>query len=486
MTLAEVLERARGAVGRLDHHVVLGGPARRHGLDGVVTLALSPRGAFVDRFQGRVSTVVGFDGETGWGLDMSGMPRTLDLDEVDTPRLVFAVLSGHWLDQGSFEIELHPTRSDDGVVALLLGLRGAAASATLLLDRSTWLPKRLERPLVGWERTWDFDDYRTDSGVTLPRRLAHTQAGLTDVDRFEVLTMQADHPASCYRAITTEPDDVRYDDAVPPRIELMKIRTGHVFVRPRIDGEDVGWFAFDTGSGAGFTLLATVAERLGMPRFGELAGGGAGAAIQTVSLRQGRTFELGPVTISNSVYVELPGELNETMKQLANIDVVGTCGYDLFRRCVVGMDLARGEAFLQPRDGGPRPEMWHPLTLQHRIPGLRCRFEGGREGVFQVDTGAGALVLFHSPAVQRLGLLEGRAVQKMPVRGAAGSVDTMVGTLGWIEIAGQRRTGVTAMFVTGDSGALADPETLGTLGGILLAPKKLVFDYARRRMAVID
>jgi hypothetical protein len=117
---------------------------------------------------------------------------------------------------------------------------------------------------------------------------------------------------------------------------------------------------------------------------------------------------------------------------------------------------------------------------------VRCRFEGGHEGVFQVDTGAGPLVLFHSPAVQRLGLLEGRAVRPMPVQGAAGSVDTMFGTLEWIEIAGQRRTGVPAMFVTGASGALADPYTLGTVGGILLAPKKLVFDYARRRMAVID
>jgi hypothetical protein len=42
------------------------------------------------------------------------------------------------------------------------------------------------------------------------------------------------------------------------------------------------------------------------------------------------------------------------------------------------------------------------------------------------------------------------------------------------------------MFVTGTSGTLADPHTLGTLGGILLAPKKLLFDYGRRRMAVID
>ena len=196
---------------------------------------------------------------------------------------MFAVLSGLWLDEGSFDVELDPARSDDRFVALRLGLRSEVEGAMLLLERSTWLPQRLERPLVGWERTWHFDDYQADSGITLPRRLTRTQGGLTEVDRFQDVVTQTEAPALGYRAITTEPEDVRYDITIAPRIELMKIRTGHVFVRPKIDGEDVGWFAFDTGSGAGFTLLASVAERLGMPRFGELSGGGAGAAIQTLS-----------------------------------------------------------------------------------------------------------------------------------------------------------------------------------------------------------
>jgi hypothetical protein len=487
MTRSEVLAKARAAIGRLDRHGVVRGPAQRHGLDGEVELSLSPTGEFVERFRGRVGTTVGYDGERGWALDMSGMPASLDLDEVETPRLVYAVLTGHWLDEdGSFELDLDPALTDDRDVGLRLSVRGAAAPGTLLLDPTTWLPRRLERPLVGWARTWEFDGYRAESGLTLPRRITHIQGGLADVDHLESVTPLLDDPSLAYRTVTAEPDDVRYDPAVPPRIELMKIRTGHVFVRPKIDGRDVGWFAFDTGSGAGFTLLDAIAEDLGMPRLGRWAGGGAGSAIQIVSLRQGRSFELGPVTISNSVYVELPEELHATMKRLADIEVVGTCGYDLFRRCVVEMDLGRAEAFLHPRDGGPSPAAWFDLTLQHRIPSLRCRFEGGHEGLFQVDTGAGPVVVFHSPAVERLKLLEGRAVQPMPLQGAAGSVETMLGKLAWIEIAGQRHTDVPALFVTGASGALADPHTQGTLGGILLAPKKLVFDYGRRRMAVID
>jgi len=261
------------------------------------------------------------------------MPGALELDELETPRLLYAVLTGHWLDEdGSFELDLDPVRTDNRQVGLRLSVRGTAA------------------------------------------------------------------PATAYRAVTAEPDDVPYDPAVPPRIELMKIRTGHVFVRPKIDGRDVGWFAFDTGTGAGLTLLDAIAEELGMPRLGRRAGGGAGSAIQIASLRQGRSFELGPVTIANSVYVELPDQLRVTMRRLADIEVVGTCGYDL----------------------------------------------------------------------------------------SAGSVETMLGKVAWIDIAGERRSDVPALFVTGASGALADPHTHGTIGGILLAPRKLLFDYGRRRMAVID
>jgi predicted aspartyl protease len=320
--------------------------------------------------------------------------------------------------------------------------------------------------------------------VTLARTLVRTEGGVAGVDRFEALTVVRGEAAR-FRPVTSEPDDARYDPSVEPRIALLKIDSGHVFVRPKIDGREVGWFALDTGSGAGFTILPRVADALDLPRFGQIAGGGAGTAVQIMSFRQGRTFELGPVTIVGSVYAELPDELNVTMKRLADIDVVGTCGYDLFRRFIVELDLARAEVILHPRDGGPQPDAWFDLKLQRGIPSLRCRFEG-REGQFQIDTGAGPLVIFHSPAVEELKLLEDRETETASIQGAAGSVESEVGKLAWIEIAGQRLPDVPALFVTGTMGALADPHTQGTLGGILLAPKRLVFDYRRRRMAVLD
>ena len=44
---------------------------------------------------------------------------------------------------------------------------------------------------------------------------------------------------------------------------------------------------------------------------------------------------------------------------------------------------------------------------------------------------------------------------------------------------------VTAIFVTGQHGALADPYTDGTFGGLLFATFNVVFDYPHQRIALI-
>ncbi|HJQ98353.1 MAG TPA: hypothetical protein VJ826_08560, partial [Candidatus Polarisedimenticolaceae bacterium] len=106
MSAVEILARARAATGRLTADVELSGPSERAGLPSETTVTLSPDGRFVERVRGRVSTTAGYDGRRGWALDISGMPMTLDLDDEETPRLVYAVVSGYWLYGEEFQVEL--------------------------------------------------------------------------------------------------------------------------------------------------------------------------------------------------------------------------------------------------------------------------------------------------------------------------------------------------------------------------------------------
>src|SRR5262249_5548057 len=134
------------------------------------------------------------------------------------------------------------------------------------------------------------------------------------------------------------PKDTEFKSDKSAPIELKRTRTGHFFVRPKINAQDLGWFALDTGSGAGMTIVPEATERAGMPSFGTVLRGGAGN-ISEVHLRRGTSFELGPITIRDTIYVEMPQEFVSTMRHATGLDVMGTCGYDLFARAVIELDL---------------------------------------------------------------------------------------------------------------------------------------------------
>jgi hypothetical protein len=129
---------------------------------------------------------------------------------------------------------------------------------------------------------------------------------------------------------------------------------------------------------------------------------------------------------------------------------------------------------------------WHRLYVDQRVPCVEASFEG-HSGVFRLDTGAApSTVAFHAPAVERLKLLEGRATNPSMAAGVGGAIPAREGELAWFEIAGRRHEHVEATFISDGKGALADPYTLGNLGGELLKPFRLVMDYQKGRIAYVE
>ena len=54
------------------------------------------------------------------------------------------------------------------------------------------------------------------------------------------------------------PADADFDRSVSPNVEVRRLASGHLFVKPQINGTDVGWFALDTGSGVGMAIVSVV------------------------------------------------------------------------------------------------------------------------------------------------------------------------------------------------------------------------------------
>ncbi len=483
-SVGEALARVRAAVGyeRLRgqaNGVVAEGTTRYRGLDSKFTFLFAPDGRFRSEIAGRLGGVSGFDGAQGWEVDWSGMPRTLELEDLEVTQFHAWVHSGRWLAEDSpFAISLDPAKTDDKRVAFRLALKKGVLEATMFVERATWLPKTVVRT-EGGEEVMELGEYREVLGFRFPHRLTRSIGGVTSV--FEIRTVAA-APASAragFERITKRPADARWDATTPARIEVRRVRSGHLLVHPLVNGKDVGWFILDSGAGA-MVIDLKVAEQLEMPAFGEILAVGANGTTKA-RFRQGETFKLGPVTLSGTRYLELDLKF---LTDAFGVPIGGICGRDLFARAAVEIDIStESVALYDPTRYRLEGATWQELFFSGRNPVVRARFEGDREGYFRLDTGAGQTVSMHSPAVERYKLLSGRETRATRSGGVGGSQESRAGKLTWFEFAGRRFEALEVEFASTSEGAFSDVYTAGNIGAGLLREFRIVFDYGNKRIA---
>lgn len=250
--LATVMQRAREAAGddwTRAHAALHGsGTARFLGQDGRLEVVLAADGRFVRRADATLGDALGSDGPGVWTVDWSGMPRELQLAERDWHLMTMAIASGAWLREGfPFELALAPGATA-GTPALEVRRPGSHAPMTLHLDPATHLPARLTRAGVLGEHLVLFSTYRDVAGAKLPMRIEDATAGQGIVFELHELRPGVGAGDAAFR-MPPAPADARFAADVPAALEVRRARTGHLLVKPRIDGRDVGWFIFDSGAG---------------------------------------------------------------------------------------------------------------------------------------------------------------------------------------------------------------------------------------------
>lgn len=270
----------------------------------------------------------------------------------------------------------------------------------------------------------------------------------------------------------------RFELGVPAQLGVTRARSGHLLVRPRIDGLDAGWFIFDTG--AGICVIST-------PRLVdfELAHEGPIQAIgvgggESAQLHRARELALGPLVLDGHPLMSTDLGF---LEQHLGYPISGVIGFGLLSQCVAEIDL--GEARVALHDPA-RYELergtWTELDLEDRVPAVRARFERG-EGLFRLDTGASGTLTFHEPAVEKWKLLELEGLQPTSLGGVGGFVQAQRGTIEWFELGGHRHESVSVALSTSGSGVHAQGRVDGNVGGELLRPFVLVLDYPGRRIA---
>lgn len=236
-------------------------------------------------------------------------------------------------------------------------------------------------------------------------------------------------------------------------------------------------FLVDTGAG-GWTITPDAAQEAGLEIVGQSHSTDPAGTSVAMDTCLARSVLLGPARFEDQVFRTV--ELLKT-----GDDSVGLIGHGLFGRCVVEYDGPGGKISLHdPEEYELSGASWQEMVPGQRVPTIKATFEGHTE-LFRVDTGSSSWVVFNSPCVERLGLLENRETETVEAIGGVGRFTIEQGVIEWFELGGRRFEAVTAEFATIKVGVLADPFTAGLINNQLLDPFELVLDYRHDRIAFV-
>lgn len=482
-----ILARARAALGwervaSSQGAVEVHGAARFLGTDAEQTLLFDGRGRFVNVLEGPLAQWSGFDGETFWSVDWTRTPRVLELGDRTNAEVMALFLTGGWAAAGGpLEFELAP-EPPEGELALEFDHADGVMTGVVHLDAQTCLPRKLSFGPKDGHSLWTFTDYRSHDGFSFPQRMELAQEGLAqslETSSVELLAKVADER---FAPRLAPPGDTRFDPEVQAALEVKKVPSGHLLVHPTIDDKDLGWFIFDSGAGIN-CIDKKAASQLGGEPFGEIRARGIGGTIPA-HFRSAREMRLGPMTVEGPIFMELDLAF---LEQHFGVPVGGIVGYELFARCTVELDITGAAIALNdPADYAlPEQSQWEDALLYGRHPCVRASVEE-REGVFKIDTGAaGDTVTMHYQAVIDLGLLEGRETRAGAAGGVGGQVSVRSAELASFDLGGRRFAPVQASFALEDKGAFSDAYVWGNIGGELIEPFVLVFDYPHRRIGFV-
>ncbi|HEV2802077.1 MAG TPA: retropepsin-like aspartic protease [Pyrinomonadaceae bacterium] len=491
LTVARVLANVRKAVGhgrlkRLRHGFVVEEAGKEAKAEEGKVLTFGAAGEYREDTRPQNSRPLGFDGRFGWQVDRTGLAAHMPQRLREKLLIPAWVRGGWWLDERApFVYSILPEETNDKRVALSMRVsKRGLVGAKVFIDRATWLPEAF---VVEYERgpfTVTLRDYQETLGFRFPHTTVVNYRGSDS--EWKVRSVREARAEDTARfAAPPLPSDTVFDNTLPAELQVAQgvafspTSPGHYYVRPLVDGRDVGWFHFDTGGDAMY-LDAKFADELKMPVLGRSQSMGADGKPQEVTIRQGKTLQLGRVTFKNPIY--LSTDLSDKNAP-PGTRRAGLIGHPLLARVVVEVTGGGQKIALYDPATYKLPRgRWQELSYIDLTPAVVCRFEGNREGLFQLDTGYTGTVTFYDKFIRDEKLIEGRAVKEETSFGSGGNYKLLTGTVEWFELAGVRfkqpRAGFRVAGLSREGGA-------GVVGREFLAPFTIVFNYPARRIAFL-
>lgn len=468
--------------------VALDGRGSLIGVPQDVEMLLSPKGDYFSAYRGKLPIAEGVIASRGvpalWARDLGNEILTPSLGDADTLRLRALALSGAWTRDGALALSIDD-KTTDAQAVLRFTLPEGRVAGVIRIDRAAWRVSEWTYSAGDGDQSIRFEGTLNSKLGWYPARVISTSPSGTETAielRSAALATEA-QAANLQRPTFRRgvPDDVTFDSAVPPELEVKRAKSGHLLVRPKVNGQEAAWWIFDTGAGQN-CIDKKVVDRLSIERFGIVPVNGIGGTVHSNFVRPA-TLSLGPVTLTDPIMTEI--DLSMISTALGD-EIGGIVGFNTIFRCVARVDLALVKVSLHdPATFDAGSIVWTPVRLYNRHPIVDAGFEG-HHGLFKLDTGANNTISFHVPAVESMKLLEGRETTEGKTGGVGGFRAVRQGKVAWFELGGQRLENIDAEFATEKVGALHDAYSLGNIGVKLMRGFELVFDYQHERMGFVD
>ena len=421
----------------------------------------------------------GFDGHSAWIDGPAGVPHVMVRSARDLSRIVAYVIEGTWACLDA-PLRFKLLGADPSGAALEVTCADGDTPAQLYLDPKTYLPTRLTHWGSDGEDQWTFSNYTREAGWAVPTHVEHHGGDENEQIAIESVSVSKGGGPS-YGEPKTGSTGATFDRSAPRQLEVKRV-AGYLFVHPKLNGRDEGWFFFDTGADC-MVIDSHLADKYGVPAIGSEFNAGV-VATSRMSICEGIRFELGPITLPRPTYYEMD---MAPFSAAFGIPVVGICGYDYISRGSFDIDL--GKKTIEVCEPGhaslPAGARWVPFTYNSNVPCVQCGFAPNHTGFFAVDTGSGSAVDFCSPTVEKYDMLKGRAVRSGFTGGAGGSAESKGGKIEWFEFAGKKFEQLPVGFQLTKKGAFASPFFDGNIGEGVFRNGRLVLDYSRSRLAFV-
>ena len=458
---------------------ILSGTCKYRETDEQFELAFGSRLRFKNSVIGPLQLIFGFDGQKCWGLNWSGVAHYVDIGNAKYNELLNRIISGNWsLPASPISIEKAVRDSDD--YDLTITLPTDRISARLIVSQKTMLPVSLSYRADSGDETWEFDGYQRFSSRTFPTQILDKMPGQTDT--YTILSAkQTKTVDSTFELPHVQGSNAAFDSRVNASVDIKSIG-GYMFVKPKVDGKESGWFFLDTGAEV-MCIDPKLANDLGAKVMGHEVTSGVVATINLPICRT-NSFSLGPITLSHPTFLEL--DMSSFTKAFG-IEISGICGYDFLAHAILDIDPIGSKLTLYQKAVSNLPDglAWQPIKFSGQIPCSACEFDQKNSGVFSLDTGSGSTVDFYSPTVARLSMASNRPTTKAQTGGAGGSTESLTVTIDSFVLGGHRFDHPEVGLQTTKTGVFASSFLDGNVGMGLMSHFRMILDYPQSRMAFI-